>query len=310
MWSVDICSFQCLLKFLSLTDIMHLRLVNRGLYAIIRYNCKSCSHIDRVSSTDIYTISNEKLFPNLNSFSTLTVSHTLLSMDASRLMQRWHTWQKCNIDTKSHSRKALKIIMLKIKGIRQLKISIHQHTNMKYIECLKSALFCCFRRNYANLHHIDIACHTMFESIIKPLSKSNIKCLQISTRYITNSNLQMLCTCIPQSLETLIVDVNQLWSEAIPYFLLGLSRHRLKVLALNNCISEYAVFFDPMGIISYFCDTTCVEYLGTNFLRYDHIDMLASRHVQKVETTVVGVSEIASKRWLNTIPTNYNIRIL
>ncbi len=315
MWCADICSFECLWKFLSLTEIMMLRLVNHTLYNIVRYNCKLCFHLERVTSKDITMISNRSLFPNLKSFNTFTVSHTLTSLDIGTLMHRWQKWEECTIDTAAHTRKALKLVMLKVKGMRHLKLLIHKKTNTKYLHHLQSAIFCCIRHNSKTLQQIDIKCNVLLEYIIKPISKSSIKYLNVNSHYVSNSNLQMLCASLPSTLEVFEMKtsrvngiVNNSWQDSVPTFLTNLAKHdNIKILSLGNCISEYAVLCDPMGIISHFCDQTKIQEFRTNYMRIDHIDILAKKRVPKVDTTVVGTCDCVIRNWLTQIPPSYNI---
>ena len=296
---------------MGLSDIMRLRLVNRDLHAIVRGNCRLCTHLRRIASTDIRIISDKNTFPNLKSFSLLTVSHRMSTLDVGALMQRWHKWEACSIATKNHSRRALKMVMLKVDKMRHLQLSIDPRINRRYLLSLESAMYCCIRRNYQTLQRVDIQCDVLVDAMIRPLSQTNLCTLKVWSRYISNTNLQRLCTCIPPNLKSLLVSTACPCTDSLPRFLALLSAHdSLQTLLLENCISDYALFCDPLGLIADFCQNTRLQHFETNMLRMDHVETLVASGVARVDADIIGVSGRIADTWRSRIPSSYNLRLV
>ena len=311
MWSVDICSFQCLFNFVSVSDIMTLRALNRDFREMVRESCRTCTHLSCVNSDEIQIVTNRNLFPALVSFSKIVMTSTIDKSTMDTLMSRWNTWHSCTISTRNHTRFALKEMLLRVEQLQVLSLHFEKNVNQAYARYLKFTLHGFVRRN-PQLRTIVMSADRLPLFVLTPLKMSSLSKFCLQVQFGTIADLNFVVSLLPPTLVDLQLINKHIPHQAhlYPHFLQNLAqRTALRTLVLLNCMHACSILCDSWSMVNTFCETTNLNTLVMSFLRLDSIERLVHRGVQHVTTTVIGCPPTIAHKWIQKLPPNYRIAI-
>ena len=312
MLNADLFSFQGILKFLSISDVISLCSVNHEMYVFMRQTCKECVALKCIRSSEIDKVINRKLFPRLTTFPNIIVDNLITKKNASVLVNRWASWHECHISTKTHTRRALRTILLRIKDLRTL--SMHFDIQCNHLQMVHNtpAMRSLLRRN-PSLHKLTLVGYPPIK-FFSPIAFTQLRSVVFDIYFRQISEIAQLIDYLPKTLSSLYLsNRNQCCTvhHFMPYFLYKLLQMRhLEYLALFNCITPCSLVCDAWSIILAFCQHTNVQHFRTEILRVDCICELLQNGVPNVQAYVAGCPPSLSESWLKQLPIGYRVGML
>lgn len=307
IWCDDICSFEAILKFLNVDDIVALTEVNKSFKYSVRKSCLHVNSLSLIRSQDIDLVLRESLFPNLQSVTQMHIDSKMYLADAQKIMNRWENWSSCTLSTERHTRRAFCHVMRRIRNIQKLTIHIG-YTNIFERFQICNHIHILMRKNpsLSQLHlcgtHVNI-------DMVRALKNSRLKKIQISMN--VQHDIPSIFTWLPPTVECLKImnTVPHVRSTIPPYYLTWLHElHNLNDLALidclHTCVDSRCITWD---ILKRFCRTTKLEKIEISELNVECVNALAQSGVAHLQTLVIDCPQHSRIHWLKSLPQNYNI---
>ena len=121
----ELWSFEALLRFLDIKDVLALACLTREHNRCVVEACRCCTHLDVIESGDVPTVTDRRKFPLLAGFSGMAVKSYMCTADINLLMARWPTWHSLHLSTRMHSRRAVTSVLLKANSTIHFGIEAH-----------------------------------------------------------------------------------------------------------------------------------------------------------------------------------------
>lgn len=302
----DLYSFQeGLLRFLDIRDVTALGCVNREHSRVVARACRDCKHLERVNSSDLSTITNCSLFPQLEGFSQICIGSFMCTKDMSLLVDRWTTWHTCHVSTRMHSRRAIGKLLLKVKALTHLSLDL-QTLSDDMSRQLQTPLHGFIRRN-RQLGSLSVR-GRVTSLILKPFRLSSISSIRIDGDAVSSHELCRIVGNLPQSLKKFVYRgrIGEPPASA-PFFLLTLiHRPKLQQIVCLNYACICSVTCSAWAVVENFCENTRVSSLTMDLLRVDMVVRLAQRgFVRHLRCGVVGCTVEEFKHLNGLVPQSF-----
>lgn len=309
MWlSQDTCSFECVLRHLRVTDILTLSRVNRETCAWVRAACQECRILPVIENRDLFTVTDPCIFPKLRGFSRFALVATMCRRQTDRLMLHWPEWDTCIVSTRTHTRRAFGLLLLRVKSVRRICLEFTR-TSAPWLEShIKGPLHSLVRRNpeLESLHVVEI----LLPSLIRPFRGSRISHIMLDGWVTAPHEICSIVSYMPLTVESFVFigRVSQeLSGHYLPIFLLNLLyKPVLKIIVCTRIMRACSVTCDAWGVLCTFCENTRVNCLVLDTLRVDHVSQLARRgFVKQLHCAVTGCKAGQFKDWSSRLPPGY-----
>lgn len=313
MWLRDVYSFDGILQFLSIADIFSLKCVNIEFYKYMREECMRCTKLNGISSSEIVRITNVNLFPKLQYFDNIMIDDGMTKDKIDLLMNRWNNWSSCCLSSRTHSRRAMRQLMMRVTNLFMLNFHIDNECNRQYLAFLQPCMSRLMRVNKSSLQVLKISGLNIVHCVIHGIRTSRLRLLHMNLNVLNSYDVSRIVKSVPQTLITLeLVNNRQSCSYSVhtpPFFLYELLRRdHIKHLVLINCVSYCGILCDSWNIVRHFCSETKVTSLTVSALRMDCINSLVNNQVPRVNATVIGCPPAIGDLWRKRLPLLYNLR--
>ena len=311
MWlNQDICSFQCLLCYLSIHDILSLASVSREVSKYVKSSCQTCRHLPRIENGDLSIVTDLRRFPKLEGFSELSVRTLMRKKDTRRLIDRWSEWDVCFLSTRNHTRRALGRMLLRAKCLRHIGIEVDNRCEHALIHLVGPVNG--FVRRNSQIQRLTMT-GVLSSRLLKPFRRTTVRTVVLDGEATTPYELSTMMSCLPTTVEHLTVIGRTTGCRAdhcTPTFLLPLlHKPNLRELVCIRSISTCCLMCDAWTVLGNFCENTTVASLVIDVLRVDNVAQLASRgFVKKIDCGVKGCRPEHFEGWAATLPSVYSVR--
>ena len=289
-------------------DALALRVTCREGLRVVTRHFALCKSLPVLASRDIHVVCEPRLFPNFIGFGSLRVSGRLHAGAVRALTARWRLWKHCEIDTGTHSRKALAVALNRLLCAGELWLQVRANALTGYGRAaeLTRALFCFLRRN-RQLQRMLLRSPSLMDTGF--LRVSALQVLHVECEAASPSMLAKLACNLPPSLRTLSVRLRTAPQVPSPRFLLLLARNlALDTLVLENCLCRDALTADPLECVNRFLSASRVRGLAVSSLTFAQVDLAASRGVlQSLATVATGRAPHDVAAWTRALPVGFGV---
>ena len=308
MWSFE----EGVLAHLAVVDAISLALTCKYLASIILRHCKTCRHLPYVSTDEIPTVTDTRIFPCLQSFDALHLTKRMDVQKLRKLFRRWTDWNSCTISTHAHTRKALRMWLTRIQSVESLTLIVSARHSLRMIN-LKNALQCFVRRN-PNLQHLHVK-GLFVPSLLTPFRRlKHLEEVHLTTHLQNCAELARIVVSMPHTVKALIVHNISVPCYVItgPYFLdiLALLPH-LDDICLIDCLPGISCDCERWHIVRRFCEETRASRLTFSVLRSDCVEALLRRRLTFLRACIIGVPQPLHDLWRTKIvPPAWDVRFV
>lgn len=278
----DVLSFEKLFQFLSIREVVDLRMVNRALYRLVRWHCQQCRHLLRICTSDVLHVLSAR-FPNLQQLNHIIVDDRVDRCRMLKLMERHREWSSMAVSTLNHSRRALLHALHQVRAASTFAISCHDPNLFAPITALRAFV----RHNHRTLISLSFFGKPLSFECFKILQSLRLAHIQLDVD-VGCVGFNRIVSLLPKTVRFMRLR-RQCIPRGPPIFLFSLMRLPcLESLHLQNCLLPRSLECRNWSLIRTFCEQARLRDLTTDFLRVDCIRALQQAGVQRILTTPVG----------------------
>lgn len=301
MWLEDVFSFECVFRFLNFAEVNRLKLVDKTFRDRVTDVMSRCRAVHTIDVGDIRFATDPGIFPNLESFQRIVINRSISANEVDCLLDRWSSWDSCHVSTRNHTRRALRRLLGRVKGLKSFHLHIDgSRCNMNALFKSKSAFHEMLRHNRSSLQHISLCAPRLYDFFVTIVRNSRVSSMSLLLEDTCQYDLACIVNSLPDTVRSVSIEVGSWYkcsgsTHPAPYFLSMLARRsHIKRLRLINCVMICSIECESWNCVRQFCSEVNVDHLEMSMLRDDCMEILRNRRVPSVMAIVVSRKSVVS----------------